>query len=127
MKKLLVIMLMLVYGFSSTGMTLQLHYCCGKLKSVELAPVKDPGCGNKHKMGSKPCCETKNINSKSKSDQVSTQLVYKVLNPVAAIPWPSPVAAIVMTPDELLTAHHCYDSPPVHSRSLFLLNRVFRI
>src|SRR6478735_1982944 len=81
MKKILVIMLMLVYGFSSTGMTLRLHYCCGKLKSVELAPVKDPGCGNKHKMGSRPCCETKNINLKGKADQDSYQLVYKLSNP----------------------------------------------
>jgi hypothetical protein len=127
MKKLLVIMLMLVYGFSSTGMTLQLHYCCGKLKSVEWSPVKDPGCGNKHKMGSKPCCETKNINSKSKADQDSYRLVYKVLNPATVIAWPSTIADVQVKANDLQHVSLAYASPPIHSRSLFLLNRVFRI
>jgi hypothetical protein len=127
MKKLLVIMLMLVYGFSTTGMTLQLHYCCGKLKSVELAPVKDPGCGNQHKMGSKPCCETKNINSKSKADQDTYQLVYKISNPSTPVIFLTHSTDLLVTSSESKDVFRGYTSPPIHSRALFLMNRVFRI
>jgi hypothetical protein len=127
MKKLLVIALLLVYGLSSTGMTLQLHYCCGKLKSVALAPVKDPGCGNKHKMGSNPCCETKNINSKSNADQDSYRLVYKIANPATFPVWNSIEPGVSLYAPELQSSSHFYTSPPLHSRSLFILNRVFRI
>ena len=52
---------MFVYGFSASGMTVQFHYCCGKLKNVDWVPIKRSGCGNGHKMGSKPCCETKQL------------------------------------------------------------------
>ncbi|HJW15987.1 MAG TPA: hypothetical protein VJ499_02655 [Flavisolibacter sp.] len=127
MKKILVIALLLVYGFSSTGMTLQLHYCCGKLKSVELAPVKDPGCGSKHKMGSKPCCETKNINAKSKADQDNYRLVYKIANPSAPVLWHGIEPGISLNAPDLQFTPHLYASPPLLSRSLFLLNKVFRI
>ncbi len=61
LKKLLIILLMFVYGFSASGMTVQFHYCCGKFKNVDWTPVKRSGCGNEHKMGSKPCCETKQV------------------------------------------------------------------
>jgi len=127
MKKILVIVLLLVYGLSSTGMTLQLHYCCGKLKSVQLAPVQDPGCGNKHKMGSKPCCETKNINSKSKADQDNYRLVYKILNPVTFPLWHHIEPGLSLNAPELQFTPQVFKSPPLQSQSLFLLNRVFRI
>jgi|SRR6476661_4071211 len=127
MNKLLIIMLMLVYGFSSTGMTLQLHYCCGKLKSIELAPVKDPGCGNQHKMGSRPCCETKNIHSKTNSDQDSYQLVYKISNPSTPVIFLTHGSDLLVTSNESKVVFQGYASPPLQSRSLFLLNRVFRI
>src|SRR6476659_6413428 len=122
MKKILVIMLMLVYGFSSTGMTLQLHYCCGKLKSVELAPVNDPGCGNQHKMGSRPCCETKNIKSQTKADQDSYQLVFKIFNPFTPGLFQTSGSELLVSANDLPVVVHGYASPPIQSRSLFLLN-----
>jgi hypothetical protein len=69
MKKLFAIMLLLVYGLSSSGMTIHFHYCCGKLKKVDLTSVKDDQCGTKHKMGSKPCCDHKQVSLKLKAEQ----------------------------------------------------------
>lgn len=69
MKKLFAIMLLLVYGLSSSGMTLHFHYCCGKLKKVDLTPVKEDQCGTQHKMGSKPCCDDKQVSLKLKAEQ----------------------------------------------------------
>lgn len=69
MKKVFVIALLLLYGAASSGMTLQFHYCCGKLDAVTLAPPGDAHCGGDHKMGSKPCCATKAVAFTIKSEQ----------------------------------------------------------
>jgi len=82
MKKLFAIMLLLVYGFSSTGMTLHLHYCCGKLDAIDLSPVKDEHCGGKHKLIKKSCCDEKQVSLKLKSEQNPA----KFLNPVFQLP-----------------------------------------
>lgn len=48
----------MVYGFSSMGMSVSLHYCCGKLKNIEWVATKEK-CGMDHKMGSEKCCDNK--------------------------------------------------------------------
>lgn len=78
MKKLFAIMLLLMYGFSSTGMTLHLHYCCGKLDAIDLSPVEDGHCGGDHKVVKKTCCDEKQVSLKIKSEQN----LAKFLNPV---------------------------------------------
>lgn len=56
-----------MYGVSSSGATLYFHYCCGKLKNIELSSVNSH-CGKDHKMGSKACCETKLISTSKVSN-----------------------------------------------------------
>ena len=82
MKKFLVIVLMLMYGFSSTGMTLHLHYCCGKLDKIDFTPVKEKHCGAGHKMGKKSCCDNKEVSLQLQSDQNPA----KFLNPSFQLP-----------------------------------------
>ncbi len=114
----------MLYGVSSTGATVQLHYCCGKLKSIKLGttPVKD--CGSKHKMGSKPCCETKEIKAKSQEQQ-DVGILLSVKAPVEAQTF-----FISSTSHQNFTAADYqqadYDSPPL-SQSIFILNCVFRV
>ena len=125
MKKLLVIMLMMVYGFSSTGMTVSFQYCCGKLKNVEWSAVNETLCGSEHKMGSKPCCETKQISNKQQVDQDNYQLQVKNFNTFSEIAKPFPATCKVT----LISTHPspvAFTSPPLLSH-LFLLNCVFRI
>jgi len=123
-KKVFAILLIMLYGVSSTGATVQLHYCCGKLKTVKLstAPVKD--CGNKHKMGSKPCCETKEIKARSQEQQDAAILV-AVKAPVEAQTF---FTAISFEKDITADVHlqTDYTSPPL-SEAIFLFNCVFRI
>ena len=59
MKKLLVLIIAMIYGFSSMGMSVSLHYCCGKLKNVEWTAVQGEKCGMDHKMGTEKCCDSK--------------------------------------------------------------------
>jgi hypothetical protein len=127
MKKLLVILLMLGYGYSAAGMTLQLHYCCGKLKSIEWSPVAANECGEKHNMGSKPCCETKTLISSKSPDQESSLAVPLTANfvkePVTVYSDPLP-ANILSTPIVYQRLDH---PPPQWAPPLFIQFCVFRI
>ena len=60
MKRSLIFILLFVYTTLACGLNLQLHYCCGKLKSISFFETTDEGscCGSK-KMKSKDCCDDK--------------------------------------------------------------------
>ena len=68
MKKLVVILVTLIYGLSSTGAIVNLDYCCGKLANISLLPVEkndcDDGC-----MKASSCCDSKQIFLKVKGEQ----------------------------------------------------------
>ena len=84
LKKLAVILLLMVYGLSSSGMTIQFHYCCGKLKSIKLSPAGEKQCGMKHsmsKMLNKPCCNDKQVELKLKGDQRTEQAKFVFFTP----------------------------------------------
>lgn len=126
MKKLAVILIMLLYGFTSTGMTLQLHYCCGKLKSVELFATEKKDCGMSHKMGSKPCCETKEFSGNQHSDQLLQLQAINLMVAPADIPAPVAHTPEIILPQTI--THEASDtSPPDASTPIFIRNCVFRI
>ena len=116
----------MLYTVSSTGMTLQFHYCCGKLKNIEVSahPVKED-CGKKHKMGSKACCETKEV--KSDKDDFYSLSEYKLIKLAPAI---APKTWSVEKPvfgKTVSSGSVAANAPPPPSTPLFILNRVFRI
>jgi hypothetical protein len=127
MKKFLVILLMLVYGYSAAGMTLHLHYCCGKLKSIEWSPVSDNECGEKHNMGTKPCCETKQISSSKSTDQEFSLTVTAPVKfskeVIVVYSNPTPVSILTSEPAKPGLAQ----SPPHSAPPLFIQFCVFRI
>lgn len=77
MKKLLVIAILLVYGASSSGMTLYIHYCCGKVETLGLSPVSGKNCKEPGKTGlaKTPCCEDKTLSFSLKADQVPANFI----------------------------------------------------
>jgi hypothetical protein len=125
LKKLFAILMIMLYAVSSTGATVQLHYCCGKLKSIKLgtSPVKD--CGSKHKMGTKPCCETKQVSSKNQDQQQVYTIAINEQAPAEHQVYFSEVTQLNYpgVPSDDLIVH---SSPPL-SQSLFIFNCVFRI
>jgi hypothetical protein len=74
MKKGLVLLLLIVYGLSSLGATLNLEYCCGKLDSINSIPVKAKSCCNaamKKKMEKNGCRNHKTVEFKISDEQVA--------------------------------------------------------
>lgn len=83
MKKLIVILLLICYGLSSFGMTLHVHYCCGKIDKVKLAPVKEDKCPVDKKAKKKGCCDDRQVDLKIKTDyknETSTLLKFRSFN-----------------------------------------------
>ena len=124
LKKLASIILLLVYGLSSSGMTIQFHYCCGKLKNVQLSPISEKQCGMKHS-SSKKCCDDKKVELKLKSDQRTE----------ATAKFNFSVPVLLKTESENFnstlfvgkTVSPEVFAPPPQSTSLCVLNCVFRI
>lgn len=68
MKKIVVILLMLIYGVSSPGATLYVHYCCGKIDKIDFTGSKKENCPFQNKISQKGCCDNKEVELKIKSD-----------------------------------------------------------
>ena len=128
MKKILAISLILLYGASSSGVTLQLHYCCGKFKNIEWKQVKDDGCGSDHTMGEKPCCEYKAVSFSENKDYSNPELAVKAFKANATA---IPVSAVAFSGASSIFYQHLpivFAAQTVQQKpALFLLNRVFRI
>lgn len=80
MKKIFVILLLLVYGVSSPGATLYVHYCCGKIDKVHFNSSKQTDCPFGKNISRKNCCADKQIELKVKSDykaETSTSIFLK--------------------------------------------------
>jgi hypothetical protein len=126
MKKLLLALMVILYSFSSSGATVQLHYCCGKLKDITWGPVQEKDCGMQQKMGSEPCCETKAVSAKDQDqDHEFYTISFGSKVPVEPMVFLNRVQLepIVNT---FAVEPIVHSSPPLKS-SLFILNCVFRI
>ena len=125
MKKIVSILLLLVYGLSSSGMTVQFHYCCGKLKNIKLSSVTEKQCGMKHSFGKKPCCDDRQIELKLKSDQKAEQtskFVFSALELLKQDPEIfvlQPMASKTLIPE-------IFAPPPLH-KSLYIFHCSYRI
>ena len=126
MKKIVAILFLLAYGLSSTGATIQFHYCCGKLKSVKLTPVAEKQCGMKHSTpAKKKCCDDKQVVLKIKADQKGQQEAkFNIWSPSIAkqettIVLQHPVLSSVIVPEVF--------APPPLGDPLYILHCVYRI
>jgi hypothetical protein len=127
MKKVLIGILLLSYGFASSGASIDLHYCMGRLISwdIDYSSKNDcQKCGMKTKPD-KGCCDNKQIHPKVDKEQ---QVVFNDVS------FHSNLLAIV--PKNLQLFFHSsvaisnplLHSPPVlNSYTLYLFNCNFRI
>lgn len=125
MKKLIAIIVLLVYGFSSSGMTLHFHYCCGQLDKVDFSPAKFDNCGAATKVISKWCCNDQQVDLKIKTDhnlQPFTQSSFQ--SDKISILYFDAVTAITTSTKKLLPA--VFISPPLKKdfASLFSTYRI---
>jgi hypothetical protein len=124
-KKLFIILIMLVYGVSSSGMSITLHYCCNKLDSVSFtAHSKSCEMGDRSKKSS--CCSDKQISTKAIADQEAAKWVQS-LNSTVAVPVSTP-AFINFASCKVSVQRLARGTPfKISSVPIFIKNSVFRI
>ena len=127
MKKYVVILLMLVYGLPSTGASLHLHFCCGKLDDVSFSLKHKPGC-KKEGSDNKACCNNVALDLKIDADQQPLIKSMPVFNhaPATAPVYPSWQAALPAM--QVLAANKAHAPPPISALiPVYLKKCVFRI
>jgi hypothetical protein len=126
MKKFLVILLLMVYGVSSSGATLHLHFCCGKLDKVDLVPVEKKSCGKDHKGISKSCCNDQQVQLKIHSDYRATEAVKNFFKTVSFTP---PLFSLSTATRRLeqQAIWQWYHPPTPSTNPLYILHSVYRI
>lgn len=118
MTRLLTICLLSLFTLGSSGLSLQLHFCCGKLKSVEVNTHKECCDGNKVS----DCCI---VSPATLPGSVKAEAVKVVVQPALIPPVAEVRTAIAYTGADLFYA--VPEPPPLSSVPIYLMNRVFRI
>lgn len=128
MRKVIVILLIFIYGFPSLGLSFSLHYCGGELTSFSLGHEDHPcSCGSK--VMKKDCCKDETITFKNDDKQQKTEPItlsifgFYPVNLTKALFFDFSFSTLVQNKEVQV-----YESPPpIRKQAIFLLNNVFRI
>lgn len=126
MKRIIALIVSLSFIAASSGATVNIHYCRGKVSSVSLSflPTASCKCGKKTKMG---CCKTETRFVKLTDNTKQTSLT--TAPAVPAIEWAPIASQVIFQP--VLSADGIIpisSSPPGSERqAVYLRNRVFRL
>jgi hypothetical protein len=129
MKQFFVTILALVYLTVSSGATVNMHYCMGKLVSWDLAHKQKSKCGNcgMAKQGHKGCCKDEQKIIKIDKEQKTSEPVFQfesaftdAITPRFEILSIDQVCSII---EDNPTAH----APPGQCASIFIFHCNFRI
>ena len=133
MKKFVVFILSILYITTSSGATLHMHYCMGKLVELGLWKKQDKECGNcgmtnTAKASNDDCCKDEHKEVKGEKDQklVSASVGHVLLSSEALSP-SSIVLPEVYVPSAILE-NPVSNAPPRSSKvAYYLLNCIFLI
>ena len=131
MRKSLAILLLVLYIVSSSGVAIRAHYCCGKLKSINLVldSSAEKSSAANNKKASKDCCKDKIANTIPIGDQTASSVVISltdhsfkdVLSCVSIVSH-----GFFQAYDDTDTVPVC-SSPPTAQRDVYLHIRVLRV
>ena len=127
MKKYIVVFLMLVYTLPSTGASLHLHFCCGKLDDVSFSVKHKAGCTEQASEDT-ACCNNVALDLKIDADQepLAKLMVKPSVAPV--IPLTTHHWQVALPATIAYTANKS-NGPPLAKAQLpvYIKNCVFRI
>ncbi len=91
MKKILLIVFLFVYTFTSVGYEISIHFCNGEISSVDVTtlPNKTPNCGCDENFELDYCCQTTSKHFQLDDEQknsaapnITTEKIFEYLIPV---------------------------------------------
>ena len=132
MKKIIIAILAIIYMGTSTGATIHMHYCTGKLVSMGILPVTNNKCGKcgmeKTELKSNGCCKDEYKQIKIEKDQKATEFAVKSVQSVA-VEMPVSFFEIPFDNFSSLTEKNPYGNAPPRSAvvAVYIRNCVFLI
>lgn len=125
-RRLLIILLLLMYSFSSAGVSLYVHYCCGKVAGVDITPRKGKHCPADSHHFSKACCadEVLSFSIKDSHEASSAITLQEQLQPAVVYANVLPVAHPLVEAQGWVKAHA---PPSCYGSSILPFICVFRI
>lgn len=132
MKKSFLSILAFLYVFASTGATVNLHYCMGKLVDKDLWQDKQSTCGkcgmDKSEKSDSDCCKDEHKQLKISNDHIPAVVSFQEIQ-LAAIIFPlSCIEAPALLPSSVTEENPNSNAPPLGSGlALHKRNCVFRI
>ena len=130
MKRFLVTILALVYLTVSSGATVNLHYCMGKLMSWDLSHKSEGKCGScgMEKAGHKGCCHDEHKQLKVEKDQKASESAFKFLITSSDAVVVSFTDLPIVYPSSIVLDNPTANAPPrLGAVPIFVLNCNFRI
>jgi CDGSH-type Zn-finger protein len=126
MKRFTVAILAIIYFTISTGMVINMHYCMGKLRSVNVDVLAKNlcGCGKKETKG---CCKTEHKLVKLEDNHKASVADFIFQSPVCIL---QNTYSLINTPlinVNEQTAYNNHSPPLLSQQDTYLRNCVFRI
>lgn len=127
MKKVIALILALVYITASSGVVLRVHYCMGKVSSVSVQSVKQNICKCGMNAEDSRCChsEFKVVKLNNLHNDISSSLHFQI--PLTLVSNNISLIDINKTYSSDIQKALLNPSPPGYSEKIYLTNRVFRI
>jgi hypothetical protein len=128
MKRITAIFFLLTFLIANTGMAVNVHYCGGKLSSINFFSLDNHPCKCGKKAMKKDCCKDKTTFLKMKDDVVKSNITtFKITTLKHIISLPNPIEFVPSAQTQLvvLTLYH---PPPFKPKApIYLLDRVLLI
>jgi hypothetical protein len=128
MKRIASIFLLLLFLIANTGMAVTVHYCGGKLSSVDLFSIDKHPCKCGKKTMKKACCKGKTVHLKANDELAkTTHFAFKIATPKFIFALPSQIV-VLLSATHFTAVSDFYYPPPVEPKApIYLLDRVFLI
>jgi hypothetical protein len=128
MKKLFLFCFSLLFIAASSGASLNVHYCRGKVSAVSLSIFPPPSCACGKKAPKKACCKTESKLVKMQDDARQPEFVNDhTLTQVVSLPFQERDVALPFVSNSPNPSYSFTDPPDAASVPLYLRHRVFRL
>jgi hypothetical protein len=130
MKRIVSIIILVLYIIPVIGINLSLHYCGGKITSVSFNAKNKGSCSCKSQVMKKGCCQNKEISIKQTSDQDKAPECYlSQVNLIHFLDYlSSAFSFLYFQPSFISNQLYCSHHPPDNVKhTLYIINQNFRI
>ncbi len=127
MKKSVIAILAVLYLVTASGVVVNLHYCMGRLASVDYGNDSHKACGKCGMKASPGCCETESKVVKVQDEHQWAKSNLEVAQLSAVLPQFEIGLNTLLQGEEKYSHSRYYPPPDPKANTIYLLNSVFRI